>query len=181
VDFHFLAGMAGALLPAFATTVSAQDTKINYQDRKALIVNNCPLIQLSGFSFGNSAPGSVLFFSERLSWQNAGSQPLVAFEIVILEYDAFDRRMIGSRWTVTGHNSGDWRPLAPAATASDYTSRRGFEEVFTAIAYVRAARLADGTVWNASDVELLTMLRAQVPGFKDFGDLKPDPKPRTGS
>jgi hypothetical protein len=111
-----------------------------------------------------------------MSWKNIGSQPLIAFEIVILKYDAFDRRLIGERWTVTGVNSGDWRPLQPGAQSADGTISLGAEEVFAAIAYVRAARLADNTVWTVSDPQLVTELRKVIPGIKDFGDVKPDPK-----
>jgi hypothetical protein len=43
-----------------------------------------------------------------MKWKNVADQPIVAFEIVILKYDPFDRRLIGGRWTVTGRNSADW-------------------------------------------------------------------------
>jgi hypothetical protein len=39
------------------------------------------------------------------AWTNIGNQALVAFEIVTLKYDPFDRPMLGSRITVTGSNS----------------------------------------------------------------------------
>jgi hypothetical protein len=50
------------------------------------------------------------------------------------------------------------------------------EEVLTAIAYVRAARLADGTVWEVDDRKLLDELKKVAPEFKEFGDVKPDPR-----
>ena len=77
---------------------------------------------------------------------------------------------------MTGVNSADWRPLQPGAQSKDGTIGLGEEEVFTAIAYVRSARLADNTVWTVNDTQLITELKKVIPGIKDFGDLKPDPK-----
>lgn len=108
--------------------------------------------------------------------QHTGAQPIIAFEIVVLKYDAFNKRLIGERWTVTGNNSANWRPLQPGISSRDGTIGYGEEQVFTAIAYVRAVRLADGTVWEVAPTQLLAELRKNVPGFKDFGKLEPDPK-----
>jgi hypothetical protein len=66
--------------------------------------------------------------------------------------------------------------LQPGAQSEDGTIGLGHEEVFTAIAYIRAARLADNTVWSVNDSVLTTELRKVIPGIKDFGDLKPDVK-----
>jgi hypothetical protein len=163
-------GFVGVLAACVAV---AQDS--NYPGRKPIIVNMCPFVELSGFSFQNRHDGRNRF-ETHMSWKNIGTQPLTAFEIVILKYDAFDRRLIGERWTVTGVNSADWRPLQPGAQSADGTIGLGEEEVFTAIAYVRAARLADNTVWAVNDLQLITELRKVIPGIKNFGDLKPDPK-----
>lgn len=169
-----VAGFAGVLAPCAAV---AQDSKYNYPDRKPIIVNICPFVELSNFLFQNTyASGRGVHFETHMFWKNIGIQPLTAFEIVILKYDAFDRRLIGERWTVTGVNSGDWSPLQPGARSADGTIGLGTEEVLTAIAYVRTARLADNTIWAVNDSQLITELRKVIPGFKDFGDLKPDPK-----
>ncbi len=157
--------------------VFAQDS--NFPDRKAVILNTCPHIELSGFSFGNRYADRRTRFEQHLSWKNAGSQPIVAFEVVVLKYDAFDQRVIGSRWTVTGKNSADWRPLAPGDSSADGTIGYGTEEVFTAIAYVRSARLADGTVWRVNEAQLINDLRKVAPGIRDFGSTKPDPKQKS--
>jgi hypothetical protein len=133
-------------------------------------------VELSGFLFLNTYADGRTRFETHMSWKNIGTQSLTAFEVVILKYDAFDRRLIGERWTVTGVNSGNWSPLQPGAQSADGTIGYGTEEVFTAIAYVRAARLADNTVWAVNDSQLITELRKVIPGIKDFGDLKPDPK-----
>jgi len=100
------------------------------------MINNCPFVELSNFSFENRYADRATRFYQNLSWRNIGSQPLVAFEIVILKYDPFNRRLIGSPWTVTGKNSADWRPLALGESNRDGTTGYGDEEVFTAIAYV---------------------------------------------
>ena len=147
----------------------------NYPGHKPIIVNVCPFVELGDFSFGNN-PVNHDRFQTNMSWKNIGTQPLTAFEIVILKYDAFDRRLTGERWTVTGVNSADWRPLQPEAQSTDGTIGLGTEEVFTAIAYVRTARLADNTVWAVNDSQLIAELRKVIPGIKDFGDVKPDPK-----
>lgn len=164
-------GFVGVFAPCVA--VAQED---NYPSRKPIIVNTCPFVELSGFSFQNRYADGRTRFETHMSWKNTGRQPLTAFEIVILKYDAFDRRLIGERWTVTGANSADWSPLQPGAQSADGTIGFGTEEVFTAIGYVRAARLADNTVWTVNDAQLLTQLRKVIPGIKDFGDVKPDPK-----
>jgi|KBSMisStaDraftv2_1062788.scaffolds.fasta_scaffold840503_1 hypothetical protein len=171
---HLAITMFALMMPSIAI---AQDS--NYPGRKPIIVNTCPFVELSAFSFENKYADRRTRFETSMSWKNVGTQPLIAFEIVILKYDAFDRRLIGERWTVTGVNSADWRPLQPGAQSKDGTIGLGEEEVFTAIAYVRSARLADNTVWTVNDTQLVTELRKVIPGIKDFGDLKPDPKGKT--
>jgi len=148
----------------------------NYPDRKAIILNICPYVELSGFSFANVEFGDK--FQQDMSWKNIGNQPLVAFEIVTLKYDAFNRRMIGSRWIVSGKNSIDWNPLEPGNSGKDGTRSFGEEEVFTGIAYVRIARLKDGTIWRVDDAKLLEQLNKAAPEIQEFGDVKPDPKPK---
>lgn len=162
------------LLLSTSLPAAAQDS--NFPDRKAVILNTCPHVELSNFSFANRYADRRTRFEQNLSWKNVGSQALAAFEVVVLKYDAFDQRVIGTRWTVTGKNSADWRPLAVGDSGSDGTIGYGSEEVFTAIAYVRAARLSDGTVWRANEVEVMNSLRKFAPGIKDFGSVKPDPK-----
>lgn len=168
--------LATLLMALCSASVRAQGFDANFPDRKALIVNICPHVELSGFSFQNRYVDRQIRFETNMAWTNIGSQPLVAFEIVILKYDAFNRRLVGERWTVTGTNSANWKPLWPTNSSQDGTISYGSEEVFTAIAYVRTARLDDGTVWEVNDSQLLSELRRVVPGLKDFGEVKPDPK-----
>src|ERR1700681_1793570 len=120
-------GFVGVFAPCAA--VAQND---NYPGRKPIIVNMCPFVELSAFSFQNRYADGRTRFETKMSWKNIGAQALTAFEIVIVKYDAFDRRLIGERWTVTGINSADWRPLQPGAQSSDGTIGYGTEEVFTA-------------------------------------------------
>ena len=156
--------------------LAAQELKYSFPDRRAIVINNCPFVELSGFTFGGGYASGGTRFSEDLRWKNVSSQPLIAAEVVILKYDAFDRRLVGTRWTITGHNSADWSPLPPGASDGDGTTSYGNEEVFTAIAYVRAARLKDGTIWQVNEAELLARLKKDASFVKDFGDVRPDPK-----
>ena len=169
-------GFATGLLTLTAMRVVAQD--VNFPSRRALIVNNCPFIELSAFSFKNKYSNGGFRLEQDLTWKNVGTQPVVAFEIVVLKYDPFNRRLVGTRWTVPGRNSGDWSPLAVGESNADGTIGLNDEKVLTAIAYIRNARLADGTVWTADDVDLLRRLRQLSTGIPDFGDVKPDtPRP----
>ncbi len=149
----------------------------NFPDRKALIVNSCPHVELSDFNYHNFYAERATRFAQDLKWKNVGTQPLVAFEVVILKYDPFDRRLIGTRWIITGKNSADWTPLQPGESNGDGTRSYGDEEVFTAIAYVRSARLQDGTVWYVDPAALATELKKAAPNLRQFGSLEPDPEP----
>lgn len=172
MTWRFLA----AFFFAAAFFSQAQARSSNFPDKSALILNTSPDIELSGFYFENASNDRRDRFEQHISWKNVGQQPIIAFEIVILKYDAFDQREVGSRWTVTGTNSANWSPLKPGESSRDGILGYGTEEVFTAIAYVRAVRLADGTVWRVNDAELQQKLRKIAPGIKDFGSVKPDPK-----
>ncbi|MBV7417937.1 hypothetical protein KW830_05650 [Comamonas sp. CMM03] len=153
----------------------------NFIDRNEHVVNLSPYVEITNFRFGNvqrDRTGSRMEMNA--DWKNIGAQPVVAFEIVVLKYDAFDSRMTGSRWVVTGKNSADWSPLEPGASSSDGTISFRDEETFTAIAYVRQVRLKDGTVWKVSDIELSKELKKVAPKIPDFGSFKPDPKAGSG-
>ncbi len=146
----------------------------NYPGRKAAVVNNCPYVELSGFSFENRVERGEIRPTQHMNWKNIGDQPLVAFEIVLLKYDAFNRRMVGVPWTVTGTDSDHWTPLPQGRADEGSAVDPGRELVLTAIAYVRLARLQDGTIWEADEAGLPEQLRKAAPEIKDLGDLKPD-------
>lgn len=147
----------------------------NFPDRRAIIINSCPFVLLEKFDFRNELDGNLGRFVKEMRWTNVGSQPLAAFEIVVLKYDAFDQRLRGTRWTVTGANSADWGALGPGGIGGDATRAVGVEGVMTAIAYVRQARLGDGTLWRVNEDELLPQLKAAAPRIKDLGSIRPDP------
>ncbi len=170
-----------AIVLAFAILVlshaATAELDQNFPDRKAIILNTCPFVELSDFSYHNFYANSATRFAQDLKWKNTGTQPLVAIEIVVLKYDPFDRRLIGSRWIVTGKNSADWSPLQPGESNGDGTRGYGEEEVYTAIAYVRSARLQDGTVWRVNEGTLLAEIKKAAPSVTKFGDLDADPEP----
>ena len=147
----------------------------NYPGRKAAVVNNCPYVELSGFSFENRVERGEIRPVQHIGWKTVGDQPFVACEIVILKYDPFNRRMVGMPWTVAGTDSEHWSPLPQGRTGEGSAVDPGREQAFTAIAYVRLARLQDGTIWQADEAALLEQLRTAAPEIKDFGDLKPEP------
>lgn len=168
--------IAVAIAAAMASQASMAAMS-NFMDRQEHVVNLSPYVEITNFGFGNATrdrSGSRMEMSA--GWRNIGAQPVIAFEIVVLKYDAFDSRMMGSRWVVTGKNSADWSPLEPGASSSDGTLGYREEETFTAIAYVRQVRLKDGTVWKISDAELSKELKKVAPKIHDFGSVKPDPK-----
>lgn len=150
----------------------------NFPDRRALIANTCPFIELTSFTYENRYADRGMRFEQSLKWKNIGTQAVTAFEIVILKYDPFNRRLIGTRMMVTGMSSIDWKPLPPGATSGDGTIGYGSEEVFTGVAYVRSVRLQDGTIWHIDDSKLLPALRSVAPDIKDFGSTAPDPEPK---
>jgi hypothetical protein len=149
---------------------------MSYPDRKALIDNNCPYVRLSDFSFENRYERNSRHFVQSMTWTNIGGQSIVAFEIVILKYDAFNQRINGLSWTITGNDSDNWMPLQPGYTGSDMAFGLTTEEVFTSIAYVRAVRLKDGTIWRANAKELLERLRNLAPEIEQFGNVNPEIK-----
>ena len=160
----------------------ATEAAQNYPDRRAHTINLCPHVEITSFSYGNEDRGrgrsvsSDTRFVANFAWRNTAQQPIVAMEIVMLKYDAFDERLIGSRFIVQGVNSVNWLPLQPGQSSSDGSIGFRDEDVFTGIAYVRRVRLSDGTVWRADENRLLQELRKVAPGIRNPGSLAPDPK-----
>lgn len=155
----------------------------NYADRKAYTVNISPHVEITTFSFSNEdrdrgrGLSSDTRFVANYSWKSTSQQPIVAIEIVMLKYDAFDERLIGSRFIVQGTNSANWSPLAPGQSSSDGSIGFRDEDVFTGIAYVRRVRLSDGTVWRVDEPKLLQELKKVAPSIRNPGSLAPDAKP----
>jgi hypothetical protein len=152
------------------------ESTMSYPDSKALIDNNCPYVKLTNFWFENRNERNGRHFVQSITWTNVGGQPIVAFEIVILRYDAFNQRINGLSWTITGNDSDNWMPLQPGYMGSDMAFGLTMEEVFTSIAYVRAVRFKNGTIWRANAKELLERLRNVAPDIEQFGNVNPEIK-----
>lgn len=169
---------AGSLVLGFAIglAMSSAANAGNFPDSKAHIVNVSPHVEITGFQFLNQDRDRRSRFTTSYAWKSTATQPIVAFEIVMLKYDAFDDRMINSRFVVQGKNSTNWSPLAPGESQRDGSIGFGEEDVFTGIAYVRRVRLADGTIWTVDEARLAAELKKIAPGIRNFGNLAPDPK-----
>lgn len=142
----------------------------DFPDRRALMMDTCPHVKLTDFHWKN--------FSERhlfnYSWTNVGKQPIVAFEIVTLKYDPFNQPQLGSRTVITGRNSVDFRPLPPGESSTDGYYGYGHTDTFTAVAYVKTVRLADGTVWQANEAQVRASLKNLLPHVTDYGSIAPE-------
>ncbi len=154
----------------------------NYPDRIAHVINISPHVEITSFSFANQdrdrgrGLSSDTRFVANYSWKSISTQPIVAIEVVMLKYDAFDERLIGSRFIVQGTSSVNWSPLPPGQSSSDGSIGFRDEDVFTGIAYVRKVRLGDGTVWRVDESKLLQELKKIAPAIRNPGSLAPDPK-----
>jgi hypothetical protein len=162
-----------AILTTGEAVAQAPANKMNFPGRKAYIVNNCPFIELSGFSFENKYERSNFRLQTNLSWRNRGNVGITAFEVVVAKYDPFNRPLVGSRWFVPGHDSANYTPLMPGMQSSDGTSGLGSEHVYTGFAYVRAARLEDGTIWLFDQKKVEAEIQKLLPAIKDFSILNP--------
>ncbi len=147
------------------------ESAMNYPNRRSFIVNNCPYVQLSNFWYENRYERSVYRFVQYMTYVNTSAQQIIAFDIVILKYNAFNERINGVRWTVTGNNGQDWKPLEPGVRENDSASVLTTEDVFTGIAYVRAVRLMDGTIWRVDMKELKEKIVKAAEDINDFGNL----------
>jgi hypothetical protein len=155
--------------------------KQNYPDRKAVIVNNAtPSLTLSEFNFTNEFRDRSTKSITNLKWSNTGEKAISAFEVVILYYDPFNRPMTqGGRWLIPGHDSANWTPLNPGESASDGTVGYTDSDAYTAIAYVRAIRFSDGTVWTSNQSQIEQRIKLELPQLREIGTLDPGPKPVT--
>ena len=171
--------LVAAVVAMFASTAGAAQ---NYPDRKAHTVNLCPHVEITDFSFANEdrdrgrGLSSETRFMTKYAWKSTSQQPIAALEIVMLKYDAFDERLIGSRFIVQGTNSVNWSPLPVGQSSSDGSISFRDEDVFTGIAYVRRVRLTDGTVWRVDESKLLQELKKVAPNIRNPGSLAPDAK-----
>jgi hypothetical protein len=159
-----------------APAVATGQGKWNFPDRKAIVLDICPHVKITSFTFENTLEGRVSSSRNSFSyqWKNVSSSPVLAFEVVTLKYDPFDEPMIGSRMLVTGKNSADYSPLQPGEASGDGTTGYGHIHVLTAITYVRAVRFTDGTLWRADPSVVAAEVKKAAPRIKDAGPLVPE-------
>jgi len=140
-----------------------------------------PGLEIVKYSFCNTDGARFTGqFTEELTWRNTGNIAITAYEIVTIKYDAFNRRVLGSRATFGGVSSANWTPLQPGASGTDGLLEPGISHVFTGVAYVSAVRYSDGRVWTVEQARLAEEVRRRVAAdFRDLGDLNPD-KPAVG-
>jgi hypothetical protein len=98
--------LIGLVLTVLVIIPMAQaQMKNNFVDRKTVVINNAPFLELSGFSFQNEYKDRRSGLNTNLAWKNIGKEPITVFEVVILRYDPFNRPIGGGgRWLITGNN-----------------------------------------------------------------------------
>ena len=171
---RLLIGSSLFLLTSFPETSYAIGISENFPDKKAVIINNCPFIELSGFSFENRYESPRNGLHTDLSWKNTGNSAIIAFEVVIIMYDPFNRAIpTGGRWLIPGTDSANWAPLLPGHTGKDGLIDYSTQFVYTGFVYVRSARLSDGSIWTSDQKVVEAAIRAKLPEVKDFSTVNP--------
>jgi hypothetical protein len=61
-------------------------------------------------------------------------------------------------------------------SSSDSFYGYGHTDTFTAIAYIRSARLADGSIWRVDDAQLKAAIKKALPTLQEYGPLAPERK-----
>jgi hypothetical protein len=171
--------LMGFLVALSLTNVAAaQADNENFSSHKAITINNATQsITLSDFNFGNKYYQSSTRLFTNLRWTNSGAKGITAFEVVILYFDPFNQPIgAGGRWMIPGHDSANWAPLQPGQSDSDGLIGFSDEKVYTAIAYVRAIRFEDGTVWYSNQTDVAARVRAAIPTLSELPSLDPGPK-----
>ena len=143
-------GFVGLFAPCVA--VAQED---NYPSRKPIIVNTCPFVELSGFSFQNRYAG----WTDPLRNSHVLEEHRQATVDRIRDRHSEVRRLrSASHWRTLDRDRGKQRRLESVAARSQSADGTiGFRGGgITAIGYVRAARLADNTIWTVNDAQLLT-------------------------
>jgi hypothetical protein len=162
-------------LAAMSVACIAQ-TSYAYPTRRAIIANVCPFLKLTSFSFDSVYERSMTRFKSDYAWENVGDKPILAFELIILRYDVFNRPDIGVRTVFPGHNSATYKPLAPSEKDSDGGSSLTGDDLYTCVAYVRNIRFVDGTIWTAAPADVIKSIKTQVPDILEVGPLAPEKK-----
>ena len=174
---NMILATAGALF--VADRAWAQTSIMNFPERRAHIINNSPLLELSGFSYENTLGRSDYRMLMSLAWRNIGDQPITAFEVVLAYFDPFNRRMpIGGVWMIPGKNSANWTPLNPGERSNDGLNGVRAERVMTAFVYVREVLQANRSVWTFQPSAVEREIRRLMPAIRDIGNLDPEPTSR---
>jgi hypothetical protein len=103
---------------AFMTICTAAfAADLNFEGAKAIVINESPNIELSDFRFFNAMDERRMDyrFRTQLGWKNISDVPVIAFDVVLVKYDAFNRHMSTRRWAVQGHNSAKNSMMASVA------------------------------------------------------------------
>tara|TARA_R110002124_G_scaffold159007_2_gene326202 strand:- start:9296 stop:9853 length:558 start_codon:yes stop_codon:yes gene_type:complete len=174
----FAAIAALVMAMSIHTPAMAQLSGSNFAGRKPVIINNASdYLTLSDFTFENTYRDRSTRFIQNLKWTNSGTKPIIAFEVVMLFYDPFNQPITGSggRWLVPGHDSANWSPLAPGESDGDGLIGFREQDAFFGVAYVRAIRFDDGTVWTSNQAEVERSIRGELPQLREVGELEPTP------
>jgi hypothetical protein len=173
-------GFIAVALACLTPELAVGQGKWNFPDRKTIILDISPHMKITSFAFENTLEGRVSTSRHtfKYEWKNASSQPVLAFEVVTLKYDPFDESITGSRTLVAGKNSADFTPLQPGESSGDGTIGYGHIHVLTAIAYIRAVRFTDGTLWRADSAVVSAEVKKLAPRIKEVGQLVPDRETR---
>lgn len=165
------------LLGVAVSSFAQQLSDFNWSDRRQIIANVCPDIKITSFTFGSAYEriGGDRFVS-RYAWENIGQKEIVAFELVILRYDPFNRPQIGVVSIFPGHNSATYKPLKPGESDSDGGSSLGDDKIYTAVVYIRNVRFSDNTIWSAASADVVKSIKTQVPDILEVGPLAPEKK-----
>lgn len=175
---HLLRNAVLLVLVVQAGTALGQ--QYSFPTRRQMVANVCPHLKITSFSFTNVYERSMERFKTEYSWENIGEKEIVAFEIVVIKYDPFNRQLIGSRTIFPGHNSATYKALKPKESDSDGGYNLGSEDVYTAYAYIRSIRFSDDTIWNANPADIIASIKKQTPDILEPGPLVPEKKPPQG-
>lgn len=173
--------LVGLLFAAAAATAHAQDKPMNFAGKRALIMDVSPYVEITSFSWQRRYAGNRgVRLEENFSYRNKSDKAVVALEIVILKYDAFNRNLVGARGTIPGVDSANYTALRPGQTGSDGFGGHDEDSLFTSLIYVRHVRLQDGSVWRADLNKVRSELKRLVPDITDPGEVDPKPPKKDG-
>jgi hypothetical protein len=144
-----------------AQTDTEGDKPSSYPAHVARVLDVCPSVKLSSFDFTQGLNNRTY----SAHWGNVSEKPVVAFELRVLRFNAFDEPLADFVHCVPGHNSGDFSPLEKGQTDDDAYGDKADADLFTALAYVSKVRFADGSVWRAAPSVIETEKQKALPSL----------------